>query len=217
MTAITTIRVACSLVIALVVTFLLFNHHSIKSPTLQSKTSLSGHQCVIPTHVGIATGATQAEVKIINQAISYWNNTSKQRQYFFNLGTISSEVESYAFTSIQIVDQLTKQTIGGIKQVCGDSYLLINNTTGCINKVIIRISKQCTKDSGILETVVRHELGHALGLADTNDFTKLMFHNTEPTVQHPVNVSWSNLMTLESMYSGIRNAVDISNDKFKDK
>ncbi len=51
-----------------------------------------------------------------------------------------------------------------------------------------------------LQTVIRHEVGHALGLNDSADFTALMSYKMESTMQHPVDANEKEIKAIRILY-----------------
>ena len=170
------------------------------NPYIKSDMGQHARQCLLPVPVGIVEGTPEPLANAIRDAMKYWNSVDS-RKYFISLGEVpwgASNPMTNGFVPVQVVptDSLWNLGIG----TCGNAQLIIKQASGCISRAKILIADRCTGPIEHFETIVRHELGHVLGLKDSVDFTSLMSHAVEPTMQHPVDANLQEKLALAAMY-----------------
>lgn len=173
-------------------------HHPYLANDLSSAPSEENlRQCLVPVMYGIAYDVPPSKDLEIESALEYWNDATGLK-LFFSLGRIDDADLSRSLDSAILMIHATDLDLGRRYALTGFEYA----KNGCFTKVRIVISQDAfaTKD-GILETIVRHEAGHALGLAHSPAFSDLMFHSVEPTMQHPVDASSEEVNAVRDLYS----------------
>lgn len=138
-----------------------------KSSTDGEKT-VSYVQCHIPIMYSISARVPYYIRKEIYKAVSYWNRVySDTEKLFFDMGDIGLTAESPARFSVVLIDITDNQRKK--KDIARTLYTKFLSPRGCIGANIEVYSagiKGMTPAS--IETVIRHELGHVLGLKHSN-------------------------------------------------
>jgi len=157
----------------------------------------------------------------IKDSADYWNSILGYEIFLYagDVGTMLSKMagdrkltaEDYSVDSkylkgvlaIGLVDHIGNRS----KSKCGRLRGRFNSTSKCATKNSIIISRSCEgwEDVDSFETIVRHEMGHLLGLGDSADFTALMSRNIEPTMQHPVDANNIEIKAVRQLYNIVEN------------
>lgn len=166
-------------------------------PYLRTDTNKPARQCHLPVLVGISQGTPDELIVSINSAVDYWNDVIPG--LFFNYGELPLTAnERDAFTIIQIVpsESLWSEFWG----TCGETKVIMNNYTGCIKYTDIQIADKCTDPPEMFESVVRHELGHVLGLNESIDDRSIMSPGYSARTKHPARANEEQIQTLRGFY-----------------
>lgn len=156
-------------------------------------------QCNLPIMVGSHYDVTALRADRVTSALKHWNEVT-DTEFFFDLGYLEEwkdlpDMPMDGFVVIRIKED--EEMRDGL---CGLTYFAWD-VKGCIKASLIHINPRCLKHGDdIFETIVRHELGHLLGLTHVNDFTKLMNPKIEETLQHPVDVSSEEAILIKRLY-----------------
>jgi hypothetical protein len=156
-------------------------------------------QCLIPTLYGISYTVPEKYRSIVDSGMKYWNTTINKK-FFVNIGTVNYspiDTETNGFIVIGLLGDNSPLK----NSACGASSIYFNQSTSCIGVAKIYINEKCLNLSpGMIETIVRHEAGHILGLGHSNIFTDIMWTKLEPTMQHPVDASKEEIERIYKIY-----------------
>lgn len=154
-------------------------------------------QCDTPVFVASDKNLTVLRAELVTNAVTHWNQ-SVGMDLFMDLGVLdwadsNAPNDAFILISLDETDEM-KDKLCGITRFKWDER-------GCMRTVSIHINPKCLKKGNeIFETIVRHELGHVLGLTHVDDFTKLMNYSIEETLQHPVDVSQEEIERVKNLY-----------------
>jgi predicted Zn-dependent protease len=130
-------------------------------------------------------------------AIQYWNSVVGRK--------ILYSLDDLTFEEVQMIVSVTEDTNKEVPR-CGVCNSHVDLTTGCIVRADIQISTKCLgqftsiADNERLITIMRHELGHLLGLGHTDVETDLMHPNAWP-LKNPASASLEAIQLIKSYYN----------------
>jgi len=156
-------------------------------------------QCM-PTLVGISDDTPGKFHAPIVNAISYWEEATGVDGIFVYAGVVPFTIDSNyinGIVGIGVVSELKSSKPN--THPCGRTYIAWDSHN-CIVKAKIRLNLECSGNMDEFQTVIRHEIGHVLGLDDSVDFTALMSHALEPTMQHPVDANEEEIRAVKALY-----------------
>lgn len=154
-------------------------------------------QCAFPITYKIANNVQALYYKPIQDGIEYWNYVLGQQIFVFG-GFFTAGFES---TDEFLPVYLTYFPLNGI---CGvTSFKVDDAETACMSKTRIDLVAHSLVTCvmwGKLESVVRHEAAHALGLEHTEEPGFLMSPSLDHTQEHPMEAtSWEILKLREKV------------------
>jgi len=160
-------------------------------------------QCSIVMYAISAETPVEFHDVIVN-GVEYWNEILDPQNMLVFAGPVEWSVDSPylgGFLAIGVVPTLerTYWHRSNNKQPCGRTYMKYSKDN-CIARAKIKLNLECAEDMDEFETIVRHEIGHILGLSDNVDFTSLMSHNIERTMQHPVDANDEEIKAVRALY-----------------
>ncbi len=138
-------------------------------------------------------------IEPIIAAADYWNDALGKRMFIYGGEDLSGEIESTPH-------MLTITQLDILPDACGWAHRTTREN-GCVKEPYVILKTSCMKDSKWTETLARHELGHILGLKDSDGPTHLMntsalenhkFYVATPT--EPVNACESEIEKLKEIY-----------------
>jgi len=145
--------------------------------------------CSPPHYVGAELGTDI--VAPMEQAVLYWND-ALDYQVFIWAGETPFTRENDLFGALTLIYYEDPKGMGNM---LGQTALMVGEC-GCLVLSQIRVSADLLETPPVLGTVVRHELGHLLGLADVpDDDGQLMFEAMGGGI-HPRGASTSELIAV---------------------
>jgi len=116
----------------------------------------------------------------VHDAFSYWNTTIQQRLWIDG-GPVADDVEpAEGYTVVQFAEPPGKSD-----GACGVTFFTYFPLS-CISKAVIYITARCKLSGARLQSVLRHEIGHAMGIDHSDDPGQLMYpamgHYPDPGV-----------------------------------
>jgi predicted Zn-dependent protease len=79
-------------------------------------------------------------------------------------------------------------------------FITKKTRNGCVTNAQIVVSDLYDSRPDMLQTVVRHEIGHMFALRDTIDYMSLMYRFVLQDMQHPIDVSDEEIKALKCLY-----------------
>lgn len=137
----------------------------------------------------VATRPAAAAAPELEAAIRYWDAELEARAFLY--GGLADGYAGNEIVYVGINDDDLKGKIAGTYAVADGHCMRL--------KVIALAPRALDLPSVRLETVLRHELGHALGLADSQELGNLMTGD-DPDAQHPVDASPEDRALLREIY-----------------
>ena len=119
------------------------------------------HQCLTPILYAINDNISDKDIKVIQRAFKYWNKV-RHRTLFVYVGKSSWTKEHEEIGGLILVDVAKKDKYDLAMGVT--SYNRFITLAGCVSAAIViyestfRITNEYS-----MESIVRHEIGHALG------------------------------------------------------
>jgi len=167
-----------------------------ENPKAKADSDKIVRQCSLPVFIASDQNLTALRADMVGSAATHWNH-SVGMDLFMDLGILdwASREPNDAFILVSV-----EETVEMKDKLCGITRFGWDQK-GCMHFVSIHVNPKCLKKGNeIFETIVRHELGHVLGLTHVDDFTKLMNHSIEETLQHPVDVSQEEIERVKNLY-----------------
>lgn len=161
-------------------------------------------QCLLPIAFAISDESPELLKSTLRAGIQYWNDALRYDIFldFGDTGFVMDSPESGGLLMIGVVSELSKSNyyIRTRTYTCGKTEFAYNRD-GCIIRAKIKINSLCADDFNKVQTIVRHEAGHVLGLSDSIDFTALMSSKIERTMQHPVDANEKEIAAVRKLYN----------------
>jgi hypothetical protein len=157
--------------------------------------------CDAPTFYVYPTAIDPAQLEFVKAGFEYWNEALSTR-LFIDGGAVGDALEvSEGYILVQFVSEIVIEEESRL--VCGNvpSYS-VNMLNGCVSHQSIQISTACENkgsDAG-MASVVRHEIGHAMGLSHSAFEADLMFEAASINVSFPKSLSDAELEELKEVY-----------------
>jgi len=171
-------------------------------PYLRTPEGRVEHQCTPPALVGVSPEFSIEQRDAIQRAVEYWNYAIGAH-VLASLGDVpftSPAAETGGFVLVYLSDGEYAFRRG--VPVNGVARMHIHKKTGCIVISSIEMARAALDDIGMFETMIRHELGHVLGLRDTYlDTSRLMNHRIDTSRQHPMDARQSEIDALRKIYN----------------
>lgn len=174
---------------------------------LLNKDSKPNIQCHLPVHYVIASDTPKQYHKPIRQGLNYWNKIINKNMF--------CEIKD---VDIKIKDAWTGQfNVIGVNidgkipiKIDGNACAFVarvDDKEGCYDKnIVMMIHTPCLDmDSNFLESTIRHEAGHVLGLKDSYNPKHIMFGtNIESPfgIGHPKNANSDEIKIIKKVYNG---------------
>lgn len=123
---------------------------------------------------------------IVRRGFDYWNALLEHKKFYY-IGIVDytpMDPETSGFIIIGVSSERDSNIYGFTKY----DY---DHGTGCMSSTKIFLTPSCLQDSDVLmESVVRHEIGHVLGFGHSKDEKHLMWYKIAAIKQgHPIDVS----------------------------
>lgn len=125
--------------------------------------------------------------KNIGLSIEYWESNINKRLFSFRDGPVP--INSVVVYRVDDDGKLSSRDI------------IVSNARKCIVGARIYLRNKAFEDEGVLQTIIRKELGYVLGLNSSSDFTNLMYPDVDMTLQHPLDANQEQIDAIDSLYS----------------
>ena len=147
------------------------------------------HLCTDLPIFYVLKNVNPVNVNAVIDAADYWN-VVLGRHVFDYRGVDNSAIPRYDLLVIEETN---------LKDACGQAY---HNpwSNGCPTSLNVKLDYFCAKSPGLTETLVRHELGHILGLADSDNPFHLMNGDIHSHDQHPWDARSDEIEKLKEFY-----------------
>lgn len=154
-------------------------------------------QCDLPLLIGLDRSVTIWDAGAISDGIEYWNDIAGKRVFMF-VGVLDFETPEEGLPGIVVIDSSDEYT----RTSCAHTTLRWDQETGCMTKVIVHLNQACLNrhEPNYIETLVRHELGHVMGLRHNLDKGGLMYPKLQDKATHPVNISNQEMQSFMELY-----------------
>ena len=166
--------------------------------------TIPARQCYLPIGFAIAEDSDPRFEQLIKDSVLYWNVAIGYEVFvdYGHTGYTLQDPEAVAVVMLGAVSDIESSDSNRQNNVmpCGRASQGVT-IDGCVAKASVEINTGCTERTDILQTIVRHEMGHILGLRDDIDFTTLMSYKIEGTVQHPVDANVGEVLKIKQLYN----------------
>src|SRR3990167_300608 len=176
-------------------------------PHLRNKAGAITKLCKPPDFYSVAINTPLDIKEIIHRAFNYWNQVTGKSLLvsagddLFHLVPEDGDMFDREAGRVFLVG--VYNDVGSFPPNSEAIGLLRTSKEGCTNSGVILINPFYLLDNRNteeLESCLRHEAGHILGLAHNPVFTDLMALHLEPTLQHPVDASDEEIHLLREWY-----------------
>jgi len=151
-------------------------------------------QCVVPMLWSISRNVPRQYHETIIEGVRYWNEVLGKKIFIY-IGEVDMSPFSLEAGGFIIIgaDYMSKNTCATI------TYTFSPHS--CIAHSRVLISERClVKDKEYLESAVRHEFGHILGL-NHGAWGNVMFYKLDESFQHPLEASELQINMLKIIYN----------------
>jgi hypothetical protein len=123
-------------------------------------------------------------------AVHYWNSALKRTAFMWLDPAQGINVPAVVLT------------VGTDITACGTTLMRFGQD-GCIEDAVVAVQPLCMGDGDKLQTILRHELGHVIGLPDTEWETDLMARSlADWRWAHPVDASIDEIGEAKEILNG---------------
>jgi len=164
---------------------------------LRTKTGKIKHLCNAPIFYAYDNTVDPSHMRAIEDGMDYWNVVLGTRMFLYGGTDISAKNSSR--------DLLIFSEVKDLKGHCGIAFIHSKGASGCTSSMNIVLDKDCM-DPLRAETLVRHEVGHILGLANTDNPEHLMMINVlehfKIGATEPIEADDSEIEAIKELYDG---------------
>lgn len=135
---------------------------------------------------------------IIKTEVEYWNKVIGKK-VFYNTDNMGYTIDSSYLYGVYVIGTVPKLTDSSWRtKTCGRTKY--DYRDNCFISAHTEIDIRCTVDTNLLQTIIRHEVGHALGLRDRIDISGVMRGTINKTEHHPIEATKSEIEALKKLY-----------------
>ena len=179
---------------------LLFLVNCVTSSTqlLKNQAGLPLLQCNLPVVVAISSNVAPEHKEKIISAICYWNCILNTKAFVY-LGEVDFNPTDVQDPHYLVIGYATTSDTPGEFTAARTSYS--ESFKGCINESKIVIFFSDMTDLNRFETMMRHELGHVLGLAHSGFKEDLMYRKLSTKMPHVLRATRDEVIALKNLYN----------------
>jgi len=171
---------------------------TVNVPTFVLPNNTSAKQCELPRFIVASRDMGPEAANLLCKAGDYWNQALGKR-VFMCLGMQSNEIIEMIQTVV-IQTHWADQAEFSSGHVAANYAGYVDMRNGCLLHAVIRVGDSYIGDWEVVETLLRHELGHALGLTDSITFGRLMLGGLDDQQQHPQDAAPEEIEALKELY-----------------
>ena len=161
-------------------------------------------QCTLPVAVVMDSSIPEEFRPAVRNAMKYWNDFSG-KELFMSLGVMSSETITKHPKWFMVIETLpAEKWPHPVSNSCGTIEFFFRTDTNCITSGKISLLERCMQhrnQTEALESVVRHELGHLLGLPEAPEGSQTVMCPRSWFGQLPAVANEKDLELLNKLYS----------------
>jgi hypothetical protein len=151
--------------------------------------------CTENIYVTSSNTIPEDKLDAIDNAIGYWN-ISLVKVLLINIQRLMLATDRSSIIFLTMPEDIA-QVNKSAAAVTFVKWIQPN----CIEHVTIYIKETTYNlENNVFESIIRHEIGHAMGLQDTNNFEDLMFHTADNLKKHPSDLSEEEINYLKRLY-----------------
>lgn len=187
--------------LAMLLTFMFFGCAHVQDGFYENTTNV--RQCTLPVAVVTDNRITEPFRQASRNAMKYWNDFSGQ-ELFMSLGAMSKEAIDKHPKWFAIITPISEEDWPSTcRNSCGTISFNFRVDTGCMSSVVIKVAERCMAHENqtvAFESMLRHELGHILGLPEADDKAQTVMNPRGWFGQLPATANEDDLKLLQELY-----------------
>jgi hypothetical protein len=170
---------------------------------LKTKKGMALRRCDPVVLFLFSSNLPEKHIEATRDSFRYWNE-ALEKDFFFDIGIINEDPSHFSRSTAEGVDYLVVGTAKVERFRKETTYAIasyISEKSGCMtNSMILFNEEYLDIDMDKFKSIMRHEIGHILGLAHTEEEERLMLHYIPNEGPHPMEASKEEILYLRKLY-----------------
>lgn len=170
------------------------------NPYFVSESGVRAKQCSFPVFFAIDPSVPDEYKQVIIQGFQYWNGIVRDNAYFY-IGEFDQFVVEESWKVVPDIVAVSAPEEYA-ERGCAISLFCHNVDSGCIFEARVVINKSCVRRHNLkwVETLIRHEAGHLLGLNHNKKEDSLLNPQINASPDHPLFASEQEIKWIKDLY-----------------